>query len=76
MSTNSTESTTELVVCCHASIDHLIENPEESVVRDVLSGSDITEESIAGEQNVALSLGECEGKGVGLGKCRVAILVG
>ena len=76
MSANSTEATTELVVCGHASVGHLIESPEESVVRDMLSSGEVAEVPVAGEQNVALRFGEREGKAVGLRKCGLAILVG
>ena len=76
MSANSTEATTELVVCGHASIGHLVESPEESVVCDPLSRGEVAEESVTSEQNVALGLGECERKAVRLGECGVAILVG
>ena len=76
MSANSTESAAELAMCCRASIGHLVDSPEESVVRDALSSGEVSEESIAGKQNAALDLGEREGKAVGLGECGATILVG
>ena len=73
MSTNPAKSGTELVVCRHGSIGHLVKHPEESVVRDPLGSGEVAEESVAGEQNVALGPGECERKAVWLGECGVAI---
>ena len=45
-------------------------------MRDPLGSGEVAEESVAGEQNVVLGLGECERKAVGLGECGVTILVG
>ena len=41
MSTNSTESTAELAIRCHANVGHLIDSPEESVVRYALSSGEV-----------------------------------
>ena len=63
-------------MCCRASIGHLVDSPEKSVVRNALGSGEVSEESIAGKQNAVLGSGQREGKAVGLGKCGVTILVG
>ena len=49
MIANSTEPAAELSMCCCASIGHLVDSPEESVVRNALGSGEVSEESIAGK---------------------------
>ena len=63
MSANPAKSGTELVVCRHGSIGHLVESPKESVVRDPLGSGEVAEESVAGEQASPFQIQQNRGVG-------------